>query len=225
MPPRHRKAASDYYDLGVAHGVPGVVGLLARACAAGVGADRARPLLDSAVSWLLAQRQPAGTGARFPAWIAPDTLRHTPDPAWCYGDLGIAATVLMAARCTGEASWEDEALALARPAPTPGILSQISDAQLCHGAAGVAHLFNRMFQATGEDWLKRAALAWLRRAVDLRRPGEKLAGFSALHEARDGTVRRVAHRGFLHGVAGIGLALLAASSPIEPAWDRVLLLR
>ena len=29
--------------------------------------------------------------------------------------------------------------------------------------------------------------------------------------------------GFLTGAAGIGLALLAALFPVEPAWDRVLL--
>ena len=30
--------------------------------------------------------------------------------------------------------------------------------------------------------------------------------------------------GFLGGSAGIALALLAAATPVEPAWDRVLLL-
>jgi hypothetical protein len=29
--------------------------------------------------------------------------------------------------------------------------------------------------------------------------------------------------GFLTGSAGIGLALLAATTPVEPEWDRVLL--
>jgi hypothetical protein len=30
--------------------------------------------------------------------------------------------------------------------------------------------------------------------------------------------------GLLSGAAGIGLALLAAATPIEPAWDRILLI-
>jgi hypothetical protein len=29
--------------------------------------------------------------------------------------------------------------------------------------------------------------------------------------------------GFLTGAAGVGLALLAATTPVEPAWDRLLL--
>lgn len=225
MPPRHRKAPSDYYDLGVAHGVPGVVGLLARACAAGVAVDIARPLLDGAVRWLLAQQLPTGAGSRFPLWIVPGTKPPATDLAWCYGELGIAAMLLMAAHCVAEPSWEREALALARAAAERTNDSPaFRDAQLCHGAAGVGHLFNRMFQATGEPWLKRAALQSFGCTLALRRPGEKLAGFSALGRPRAGTVPRVAHRGLLHGAAGIGLALLAATSSVEPAWDRVLLL-
>ena len=45
-----------YYNLGVAHGLPGVVPVLAGACVAGVAAERARPLLESSVSFLLARR-------------------------------------------------------------------------------------------------------------------------------------------------------------------------
>jgi hypothetical protein len=49
-----------YYNLGVAHGLPGVVPVLAGACAAGVAVDRARPLLDRAVQFLLAKRLEPG---------------------------------------------------------------------------------------------------------------------------------------------------------------------
>ena len=40
-------------DAGVAHGMAGMLPLLARACALGVGEHTARPLLDGAVRWLL----------------------------------------------------------------------------------------------------------------------------------------------------------------------------
>jgi hypothetical protein len=51
-----------YYNLGLAHGVPGVIALLGCAYAAGVALDRAWPLLDGAVRWLLAQQAPDGGG-------------------------------------------------------------------------------------------------------------------------------------------------------------------
>jgi hypothetical protein len=190
------------YDLGAAHGTPGIIALLAGACVAGPGGEPARSLLDDAVSWLLAQRRPPAEGCLFPHAVPADEAPEPTGLAWCYGDLGIAAVLMAAGRALGVPAWEDEALALARgaaaraaePVPEPG---------LCHGAAGVAHLFNRLYQASGEPLLRAASLLWFERLLDRWQP-----------EARE--------PGLLTGAAGIGLALLAASTPIEPVWDRVL---
>src|SRR5262249_14299323 len=94
---------------------------------------------------------------------------------------------------------------------------------LCHGAAGLGHLFNRLFQATGDEHLAEAARVWFRRTLDLRQPGRGIAGF----EAGKGNAHRrllwVDDPGLLQGAAGIALALLAAATPLEPGWDRLLL--
>src|SRR5262245_30370805 len=81
------------YDLGLAHGVPGVVALLGLACAAGVAAQMAGPLLDSAVRWLRAQQGPQG----FAYWAGPDAASGPARLAWCYGDPGVAAALLCVA--------------------------------------------------------------------------------------------------------------------------------
>jgi hypothetical protein len=90
IPQTRDKYPRGYYNLGLAHGVPGVIALLASACAAGVETDRARPLLDGAVCWLLAQDLPAG----FPAWVVGDETAAPARLAWCYGDLGAAVSLL-----------------------------------------------------------------------------------------------------------------------------------
>lgn len=191
------------FDAGVAHGVPGVIGLLAAAARDGA---EVRPLLDGAVRWLLAQRP-------FPSRLA-----------WCHGDLGIAAALLGAARVLGEAAWEGEALALARCAAGRACESSgVEDAGLCHGAAGNGHLFNRLAQATGEEVFAAAARRWFGRLLAMRRPHQGIGGFQALvADGRGGKVW-ADDPGFLTGSSGIGLALLAAVSPVEPAWDRLLL--
>ena len=61
------------------------------------------------------------------------------------------------------------------------------------------------------------------RTLALREPGRGIAGFSAWHGSDGGADTWVAEPGLLNGVAGIGLALLAATTPLEPAWDRTLL--
>jgi hypothetical protein len=210
------------YNMGVAHGAPGVAAFLALASAAGVAA---RPLLDESVAWILAQRLPAGERSIFPHVVAPGQPPPPTRLAWCYGDLGVAAALLVAARCTGEAAWEREALATARAAAgrSPEY-SGVVDAGLCHGAAGNAHVFNRISQATGDPACEQAARFWLERALALRRPGEGVGGYFAW-DAGDQRKRAGWQEDprFLSGAAGIGLALLAAASPVEPAWDRLLL--
>ena len=101
--------------------------------------------------------------------------------------------------------------------------SHVRDAGLCHGAAGVGHLFNRMFQATGEERLAEAARLWFERTFTFQAPGEPIAGFRAWEVGIEGNPGWRPDAGFLEGAAGVGLALLGAVSGVEPAWDRVLL--
>jgi lantibiotic biosynthesis protein len=213
-----------YYNLGLAHGVPGVIALLGRISAAGVSAKRARGILDGAVTWLLRQER-SDEGSRFSHWVVPGVEPGNCRSAWCYGDPGVAAALLLAARSVGEAKWERKAVEVAlhaarRQTEAAGVL----DAGLCHGAAGLGHVFNRMWQSTGNEELRRAAAFWLERALEMREPGTGLAGFSSAWRDDDGTFRKAPDPGLLSGIAGIALAFLAAATPIEPEWDRLLLL-
>jgi lantibiotic modifying enzyme len=210
------------YNLGVAHGVPGVIAFLAQACAAGLAA---RDILDGTVAWLLAQKLPEGAGSIFPPRVTPGAEPKPTRLAWCYGDLGIAASLLAAARTIGETAWELEALKIARAAAgRPAESSGVVDAGLCHGAAGVAHMMNRIYQATGDLVLRQAALAWLERILEMRSQGEGFGGFTMRVPDESGKLGWRPDAGFLTGSAGVGLALLAALSQVEPEWDRVLLL-
>jgi hypothetical protein len=121
-------------------------------------------------------------------------------------------------------AWEREALAIARRAARrPAEQSGVVDAGLCHGAAGVGHLFNRMFQATGEALLGEAARSWLERACAMRHPGRGLGGYEVWWPDGHGGGAWRSGLGMQTGSAGIALALLAATTPIEPDWDRTLM--
>jgi class I lanthipeptide synthase len=208
-------------DLGLAHGIAGVIAFLARLCRIEPFRPRAQELLEGALRFLRAQRLPAGAGSVFPAVEEPDPPSSR--LAWCYGDLGIAVALTAAARATGQPTWGDEAreiaLAAARREP---LAAGVKDAGLCHGAAGVGHVFQRLHVATGEPELSAAARAWFARALELRRPGEGVAGFSSLGGPRGAGWQ--ADPSLLGGAAGVALALLAAASPIQPGWGGALLL-
>lgn len=209
-----------YTNLGLAHGMPGIVGLGARWIAAGFEAARARRLVEGAVTWML-RTFPPREGGRFPAWHAPGTERTGSRLAWCYGDPGAAVTLLAAARATGRADWEAEAVDLGRRmARRPFDTSGVVDTGFCHGAAGVAHLFHRMYRATGDAVLGEAARVWIERLLAMRLAGEPYAGFPAwLGPAGD--QRWAPDATLIGGAGGVALVLLAAISDEEPAWDEV----
>ena len=210
------------YNLGVAHGVPGVIAFLAAACRRGIRSERARPLLEGAVRWVWSQRL---SEQRFPAWVVPGIEAKPSRLAWCYGDPGIAATLLSAARALGNDEWEraafDIALRAATAAPED---AGVEDAGLCHGAFGLAHVYNRIYQAGGDARFADAARLWYRRGLDMRRPERGIAGFESWELDADMQLGWREDPGFLAGAAGVGLALLAGLTSVEPEWDRLLML-
>jgi hypothetical protein len=225
VPPSQREhVPHGYYNLGVAHGTPGVVAFLASALEAGVGVERVRPLLTDAVRWLLAHQQPPPCPSRFAMWITP-AHPHSDRPsrlAWCYGDLGVSIALLQAARSAREPTWESEALSIARlAAARRGPDTAVLDSGVCHGAAGIGHCFNRLFQATQDPVFEEAARFWLTRSLEMWPPGEGYASLKVWDSLKsDWTVKA----GFLEGAAGIALSLLAATTTVEPNWDRALLI-
>ena len=212
-----------------------MIGVLGEMVSAGLDrgtARQARELLAGAVEWLLGQSLPPGSSSRFPCPVAPG-VDSAPDTrlAWCHGDVGAALALLGAARAAGEPEWECQALSAARAATArPRDQGGVYDGGLCHGAAGLAHLYNRLFHATGDPLFKVEAIAWIERLLAQRQPGRGVAGWlswQAVSEFADRNLgagwMEVSMPGFLTGAAGIGLTLLGAVSPVEPAWDRLLL--
>src|SRR5882757_11253430 len=103
--PRREQYRPGGVDLGVAHGIAGVVPFLARVHRLGLARQTVRPLLDGAVRWLLAHMLDVGSGPTVP-YFAPGGAEPGPArSAWCYGDPGVAAALLLAARDAGEAAW------------------------------------------------------------------------------------------------------------------------
>lgn len=232
LPEWQREEATDgYYNLGVAHGVPGVIVLLARAVAEGVALPESGQLLDGAVAWLLDQRQAPEIGSAFCAWQHQGLGPMPSRLAWCYGDPGVGAALLTAARLVDRADWQDAAVDVLLGC-TRRVLGStgVQDAGLCHGSAGLGHLFNRAWQGTGEPAFAEAARFWLEHALAQREPGAWVGGFWAYSPYRMDEGERVVSQDpiqsdatFLTGSAGIALALLAAVTPQEPSWDRRLL--
>lgn len=223
-------APEGYLNLGVAHGAPAILAVLGHAAASGRH-PAALELLREGRAFMTTLRSPP-PGLGYPAWVAPDGRRSPGRMAWCYGDLGIAATSLAITEALPDralaAELRDEAIALARnlarrtaAAPTASV--ETVDTGLCHGTAGIAHLFNRLHQATGEPELADAARWWVRRTLELRRRERGIGGYAAWPVDVPDDRKWKRDSGLLEGAAGVALALLASISSVEPTWDQVLL--
>jgi lantibiotic modifying enzyme len=219
-PEARREDPAGHANLGVAHGVPGAIAVLARAYADGVSTEKASSLLARAVPWLLAQKL-AGSESYFGYNALSRQQTRPARSGWCYGDPGIAAALLCAARWTGDGKLEQQAREIAlgsvrRPHQHAGVV----DAPLCHGATGLAHLYNRIYQGTGDETFLEGARSWFLRALEMQRAGKGMGGYSAYRPHEGGWVDDPS---FLSGATGVALALLAAATPVEPSWDRLLL--
>lgn len=223
IPMQLERTPHGFYNLGQAHGVPGIIGLLGRTYSAGIAKDKAKWLLDRAVAWLLKQRLPSTAVSCFADTISQGVpIREDCRLAWCYGDAGIAASLLLAARCTRTESWEGEALEIAqRSARRAPETCGVTDACVCHGSAGLAHIFNRFYQATRDELYAGAARFWVERTLQFREPGKGAAGYLTWGMGTNQSIELQPKLGLIQGIAGIGLALLAAVSDTEPCWDRV----
>lgn len=218
------RAPNGFHNLGLAHGVPGVVALLGHAVAAGHGGGRADALLRGAIAWLLAQQLPDGAPSMFAWWSAAGDEPRPARAAWCYGDPGIAVALSIAAHATGDPDHFAAAMRLARfAAQRPLESCMVEDAGLCHGSAGLMHMFNRLWQATGDETCRSAAITWFDRTLAYQ-GSTGVAGYEPHGVDPTNTAEPGLATGVLNGAAGIGLSLLAATSSVEPAWDRMLLL-
>jgi hypothetical protein len=219
------------FNMGVAHGTPGLIPVLAAIVKSGVCAPAAVALLSGAVRWVIRQRRD-DTQAQFAGWLDECSFHDQPSDlrpfkgarsAWCYGAPGISAALLAAATTLGEAGWRQAALDIAhRAALRPMESCEVADAGLCHGAAGLGHIYRRIHHYSGESFAADAARRWFAFALEKREPARGIGGFLSVRRDRRGALRPQRDAGFLTGSSGIALSLASVLRGTEPEWDRVL---
>lgn len=195
--------------LGMAHGVAGLIALLAALHRANILRSVVAQLIEGSVRRVL----------RMKGWdCARPPIAEPPSWSWSWGDTGIIAALLSAARALQRADWEIIARARARSLSSitgrPGVVLKTS---MCHGAAGIGHIYNRLYHVTGDLTLRHCARRMLLQAM--------LHGGLSATRQRGGHQRATAPAmsSLLYGVPGVVLAVLSAARGLDPGWDRVFL--
>lgn len=226
----HDEAPRGFYNLGLSNGIASAIALLSHLHSKGISRDKVRSMIDGGVKWILDNKLSSEHNAvsQFPYWIGSGITPSATPMTWSHGDLGIATALLSAARSTRDTTYEAEAIRIALHAaarkPNATDEEELKDASIFNGSVGTAHLFGRLFQATKRQEFRQAAQTWFKHAVSFRQKESGIAGFSGwgkLPESEEFGL--VDLPGFLHGAVGIALTMMAATRPIFPTWDRVLL--
>ena len=208
-----QQAGANQVNLGLAHGMPGILAALVPLVRIAALRDVAEPLLRGGCEWLLRQQLPADRLSVF-STCYPQT--HDSRVGWCYGDLTIALTLSRAAAALDVRHWREAALAISlKASQRTASDGHIADCGVCHGSIGLVLIFRLLAEQLAELKLHAVAQQWL----DWTSQRFTAQGVTALFPQH----QQQSQHGFLEGLAGIGLVLLRESGQFS-SWADALLL-
>lgn len=212
------------YNLALSHGISSIIIFLSRVINNGMIQTKVVEMLSGAVNYVLSlQRDSSKFGSHFPSYLTTD-FQQPPSKsrlAWCYGDLGIALALWQAGKAIDNKEWKDKGLEIFLQSTKRRIACDtfVADAGICHGSAGIALIFYRMYSETLLREFKEAADFWICETLSFSKFENGLAGFRAYSKGD-----WVCDYSLLTGISGIGLALMSYIRDDIQSWDEVFLL-
>lgn len=209
-------------SLGLCHGSPSVISFLGKLCQLGVAIEASQALIRKAVRFMQLHCDAGRMDCNYPSLVHPGALPPY-DPTrlgWCYGDMGIAVSLIHAFNATGDKMYKQE---------VDRIISVMlqrkdvhrwmrDDAALCHGTWGIAHLFLRFCQYSQQQALKGQAGYWIRQSLQLTKESENGVEISAKEYEE---VIWTSNVSVLNGISGVGLVILGMLADEKLSWDEV----
>lgn len=219
-----------YVNCGLAHGLPGLVAILALAIKHSHKVDGIFEALAFGCCWLAEHRVETDEGVDWPYAVRlTPTREQSGEPpaharvtrtAWCYGAPGVARALWLAGQSLDCSEYCRLALdALAATFRRPVAARRIDSPTFCHGVAGLLEISIRFMREARIPWIEHNVGLLAEQLLSKHDPNSIL-GFYDIEPVGS----RIDHAGVLEGAAGIVLTLLTVSHPTEPDWDRLFLL-
>ncbi len=210
-------------NLGWAHGLPSIIKFCVESYQNDICSREAKSV-GTVLSDFIANHVNSDTSYSFFPNMVKDTDQTTSGSrmAWCYGDLGIAYALYHSGTTFSRPEWTGLALQIFRQSATRRTFNQtrVVDAAICHGAAGIAHIFNRIWRLTRDPLFKETRDHWIKETLDFCIHEDTLSGFKKFNSSDQSLLPEI---GFLEGDAGIGLVLLSYLTD-DLEWDQCILL-
>lgn len=209
-------------NTGVAHGVAGVMAVIAIATIEGIQVKDSGLAIDAIAEWLSSNRSDDEWGPNWTFQIGsdgPPTNAARSQSGWCYGPAGIGRALDLASEAADQ-SWmaslaDDTLLGIARRPTEARILPGPG---LCHGRAGLLAILLSTRSALEADPVRTLAGELAAGLVDEFSEAAPV-GFKDVHR-----MGLVDDPGFLSGATGVALSLLFSCSKTKGDWRRALLI-
>jgi len=228
------------YNLGIAHGIPGLILFFIKLYNINFKRELLSHLIIKSSMYLLSHKRNLCKFKSYFPGIYSDAIKlniskneldndHETRLGWCYGDLSVGYALYKASLLELEEInfLREESLGiLINTTYRKNIVDMaIKDACLCHGTAGISHMYNRLYHLTSMIEFKDSASFWLKETLMMSKNKNKFAGYKAdLYNNEDKGIENLKNRSFLNGISGIGLFLLSILSLDDSNWDECLLL-
>ncbi len=205
-------------NLGLAHGVPGIIAAILPALAIDSLKDKVATLLIKSCNWLLKQELTESDRTSCFATLCNQTQGTR--LGWCYGDLTIALTLARVGKALNHDVFITKAREICLLSTNKNAEEgMIRDAGLCHGSAGLSLIFQILHKELGDEELLAASHYWLDFTLNLY----TVSGLKGLYKFAGETENYEEDTGLLMGYCGIGLSLLSTLGE-ESDWVDSLLL-
>jgi len=215
------------YNLSLSHGMSSIVSFLNLLYPIAGFQEVVEPLLKGAIRYILFCRNTQQEGlSLFPSWVEPgQDIIYRSRLAWCYGDLGIGLALWKVAKNLQDNALADTALEIfshAAQRKDPAETS-VTDAGVCHGAFGLAKMFDKIYKETQKPLFKETAEFWIQEALQMDIHPDGLAGYKKFYP-KDTHQQWKNDLCLLEGVTGMGLTLIDFLSETPNNWDECLLI-
>ncbi len=217
-----------YFNCGLAHGIPGPLAVLALTWLRGYRYPGLQESITHLSTWMMKHQVIDEWGINWPNVVPLQQFQSINDrqplpgarAAWCYGAPGVARSLWLAGQALEDASLCQVAIdaieaVLRRPIP----VRRIDSSTLCHGVAGLLQICLRFAHESESSIIRQHIPLLVNQLLEAFNPDYAL-GFRDLE--RDHVY--VDQPGWLYGASGIAMVLLAASTSVNPEWDRALVI-
>jgi lantibiotic modifying enzyme len=212
-----------YVNLGVAHGIPGMLLVLSKSYELGIYVQDQLEAIKYLSEYIF---NSCAKNSKEIFWqtqkiIGIDNDITVPSrDAWCYGTPGVAYSLLIASKILDDNEMRN--LAIDSMKLSLKRMREVISPTFCHGLSGLCCLARKFYEYTNDTYFHEMYMKVFEHILDLY-SDEYPFGFKDM-ELEKGQIVNKDEIGLLTGASGVILTILSCYKPVKTQWDSIFLL-